>query len=77
MTSTKAVPMQQITSADRKVALALCAVFVTQFVSFLLINARNIANPVMIAEFDGIALFPWLIALPALSSAVGTLLNYG
>lgn len=60
---------------DRKVALGLWAVFVTQLVSFLLINARSIAQPVMIAEFDGMALFPWLIALPALSGAVGTLLS--
>lgn len=66
---------QQSSHVNRKVALGLWAVFITQFVSFLLINARNIANPVMIAEFDGVALFPWLIALPALSGAVGTLLS--
>jgi MFS family permease len=58
----------------RKAAIGLWAIFITQFVSFLFINARNIAQPVMVAEFDGIALFSWLIALPALSGSVGTLL---
>lgn len=75
MTQAKSIPIQQSPEQKRKVALGLWAVFITQFVSFLLINARNIANPVMIAEFDGMALFPWLIALPALSGAVGTLLS--
>ena len=61
MTPEKHVLTQESPEHKRKVALGLWAVFITQFVSFLLINARNIANPVMIAEFDGMALFPWLI----------------
>jgi MFS family permease len=64
-----------ISKPNCNLAFGLLAVFITQFVSFLLINARSIAQPVMIAEFDGMALFPWLIALPALSGAVGTLLS--
>jgi MFS family permease len=58
----------------QKVAIGVIAVFITQFVSYLFINARNIAQPVMIAEFDGMALFPWLIAGPALAGSASTLL---
>ena len=58
----------------RKIAFGVTAVFITQFVSFLFINARNIAQPGMIAEFDGMSLFAWLIALPALSGSISTLL---
>jgi MFS family permease len=65
---------QQNPPANRKVAIGLWAVFLTQFVSFLFINARNIAIPEMIHEVDGMGLFSWLIALPALAGAVSTLL---
>jgi MFS family permease len=58
----------------RKTALGIWAIFTTQFVSFLFINARIIAQPGMIAELDGMAFFSWLIALPALSGAAATLL---
>jgi MFS family permease len=58
----------------QKVALGVIAVFTTQFMSWLFINARNIAQPKMIAEFDGMTLFPWLIALPALTGSASTLL---
>jgi MFS family permease len=61
-------------SASRKVAIGLWAIFITQFVSFLFINARNIAQPGMINELHGMALFSWLIALPALTGAASTLL---
>ena len=61
-------------SEKRRVAFGLLAIFVTQFVSFLFINARNIAQPEMVAELDGLALFSWLIALPALSGSISTLL---
>lgn len=60
--------------ANRKATIGLSAVFITQFVSFLFINARNIAMPGIINELDGMALFSWLIALPALAGAVSTLL---
>ena len=55
-------------------ALGVTAIFLTQFVSFLFINGRNIAQPQMIAEFDGMFLFAWLIALPALAGSISTLL---
>lgn len=74
MAQAKAISTKQDHLTTRKAVIGLWAVFITQFVSFLFINARNIAQPAMIAEFDGMALFPWLIALQALSGSVGTLL---
>lgn len=64
----------QNSSADRKASIGLWAVFTTQFVTFLFMNARNIAQPGVINELDGMALFSWLIALPALTGAASTLL---
>jgi MFS family permease len=61
-------------SANRKVAIGVTAIFIAEFVSLLFANARNIAQPGMIAELDGMALFAWLIALPALAGAAATLL---
>ncbi len=59
---------------EPKATFGVWAVFITQFVSFLFINARNIAQPQMVAELNGIDLFSWLIALPALAGAASTLL---
>lgn len=61
-------------SARRRVILGVAAIFVAEFVSLLFANARNIAQPGMLAEFDGMALLSWLIALPALAGAASTLL---
>jgi MFS family permease len=61
-------------SAAKKVAIGLWAVFITYFVAMFFMNSVNIVQPVMVAEFNGMALFSWLIALPALGSAVATLL---
>lgn len=74
MTETSTSLAQEELIARRKVAIGVTAIFITQFVSFLFINARNIAQPRMIAEFDGMALFSWLIALPALAGSASTLL---
>ena len=74
MTQVKTIPIDQSLEVKRKVAFGVTAVFITQFVSFLFINGRNIAQPQMIAEFDGMFLFAWLIALPALSGSISTLL---
>lgn len=68
------IDQQQNPPADKKVVIGLWAVFITQFVSWLFIHARNIAMPGIINELDGMALFSWLIALPALSGAASTLL---
>ncbi len=59
---------------NRKVAIGVLAIFTAEFVSLLFANARNIAQPGMIAEFNGMTLFSWLIALPALAGAAATLL---
>lgn len=64
----------QTTPTRQKVALGISAIFIAEFVSLLFANARNIAQPGMIAEFDGMALFAWLIALSALAGAAATLL---
>ncbi len=74
MTQVQAQTLSLDRPTRRKAAIGLWAVFVTQFVSFLFIYARNIAMPGIIAEMDGMALFSWLIALPALSGSVSTLL---
>jgi len=74
MTQLEKVSIEQSVEVKRKIAFSVAAVFITQFVSFLFINARNIAQPQMIAEFDGMTLFAWLIALPALSGSISTLL---
>jgi MFS family permease len=58
----------------RKAALGLWAIFITQFVSFLFIYARNIATPGIIRELNGMPLFSWLMALSALAGSVSTLL---
>ena len=74
MTQLTTVSIEQAVDVKRKIAFGVAAVFITQFVSFLFINARNIAQPQIIAEFNGMPLFAWLIALPALSGSISTLL---
>src|SRR5512138_601088 len=66
--------MTQASAPNRKLAIGLWAVFITYFLANFFMNAVNIAQPKMVAEFNGMALFSWLIALPALGSAVSTLM---
>lgn len=73
MAQTQALPAKQ-SPAARKIAIGLWAVFITYFLANFFMNAVNIAQPNMVAEFNGMALFSWLIALPALGSAVATLM---
>jgi MFS family permease len=47
---------------------------VIYFLANFFMNAVNISQPIMVGEFNGMALFSWLIALPALGSAVATLM---
>jgi MFS family permease len=61
-------------AADKKIAFGLTAVFVIYFLANFFMHAVNISQPVMVGEFNGMALFSWLIALPALGSAVATLM---
>jgi MFS family permease len=74
MTQTKTIIAQEELPVKHNLTFSVMAIFITQFVSFLFINARNIAQPQMIAEFDGMAMFSWLIALPALAGSASTLL---
>ena len=74
MTQRQASPEPINALTRQKVAIGVWAIFFAEFVSLLFANARNIAQPGMIAEFDGMALFSWLIALPGLAGAAGTLL---
>ena len=68
------LPSKQEVAIKKTVAIGLWAVFVTYFLANFFMNAVNIAQPNMVAEFNGMALFSWLIALPALGSAVATLM---
>ncbi|MEZ4593474.1 MAG: MFS transporter [Chloroflexota bacterium] len=74
MNQVKTVSIDPSQVAKRRITLGVTAVFITQFVSFIFINARNIAQPQMIAEFEGMSLFAWLIAMPALAGSASTLL---
>jgi MFS family permease len=74
MAQTQALPAEQDSAAKKKVAIGLWAVFIAYFLSYFFMNGINIAQPKMVEEFNGMALFAWLIALPALGSAVATLL---
>jgi MFS family permease len=73
MAQAKALPVQQNPTA-KKVAIGLWAVFITYFVAMFFMNSVNIAQPIQVAELNGMALFSWIIALPALGSAVATLM---
>jgi MFS family permease len=73
MAQAKAIVTKQ-GSLEKKVAVGLWAVFITYFLANFFMNAVNIAQPKMVAEFNGMPLFSWLIALPALGSAVSTLM---
>jgi MFS family permease len=74
MTQIQSISRQHDPSTQRKIAIGVWAIFIAEFVSILFANARNIAQPGMIAEFHGMALFSWLIALPGLAGAAATLL---
>ena len=74
MAQIQTISTQHDPSTQRKIAIGIWAIFIAEFVSLLFANARNIAQPGMIAEFKGIALFSWLIALPGLAGAAATLL---
>lgn len=74
MAQAQAVPVED-PAVKKKVALGLWAVFITYFIVYFFNNSINIAQPNQVADLDGIALFSWIVALPALSGAVATLLG--
>lgn len=73
MSQAQVLPAQD-PSTKKKVAIGLWAVFVTYFVAMFFMNSVNIAQPIQVADLNGMALFSWIIALPALGSAVATLM---
>ena len=73
MAQAQALPVDQ-GSAAKKIAIGLWAVFITYFVAMFFMNSVNIAQPMQVADLNGMALFSWIIALPALGSAVATLM---
>ena len=74
MAQLQGVPTHRDSLTQRRIAISVWAIFVAEFVSLLFANARNIAQPSTITELNGLALFSWLIALPALAGAAATLL---
>lgn len=74
MAQAQAVTVED-TAVKKKVALGLWAVFVTYFIVYFFNNSINIAQPNQVTDLDGMALFSWIVALPALSGAVATLLG--
>jgi MFS family permease len=58
---------------NNKLALGLWATFISYFTTMFFANSVNIAQPIQVADLDGMALFSWIIALPALGSAIATL----
>ncbi len=73
MSQTQTLPAGQ-DSITKKVALGLWATFITYFVAMFFMNSVNIAQPIQVANLNGMALFSWIIALPALGAAVATLM---
>lgn len=72
MARAQALPAKLATK--KSVAIGLWAVFITYFVAMFFMNSVNIAQPIQVAELNGMALFSWIIALPALGAAVATLM---
>jgi MFS family permease len=73
MAKAQALPAQQAT-VSKKVALGIWATFITYFAAMFFQNSVNIAQPMQVADLNGMALFSWIIALPALGAAVATLM---
>ncbi|MGD8402601.1 MAG: MFS transporter [Anaerolineales bacterium] len=73
MAKAQAIPAQQDPIA-KKVAIGLWATFITYFVAMFFMNSVNIVQPNQVADLNGMTLFSWIIALPALGSAVSTLM---
>jgi MFS family permease len=59
--------------AKRRMVLGLVAAFSLYAVSFYNIQTMNVARPRMAAELNGMAFYSWLISIPGLAGALGTL----
>jgi MFS family permease len=73
MAQAQAVPAGQDPAAKR-VTLGLWATFSTYFVAMFFMNSVNIVQPIQAVDLNRMALFSWIVALPALGSAVATLM---
>jgi len=74
MSQAQVLPAQQDPATKKKVAIGLWTVFITYFVAMFFMNSVNIVQPIQAADLNGMALFSWIIALPALGAAVATLM---
>jgi MFS family permease len=54
--------------------LQLTAVFVAYFTSFFVMNSLIIAMPSIVADMNGMAYYSWAISIPALATAIATLI---
>jgi MFS family permease len=55
-------------------SLPLAAVFIAYFTSFFVTNSLNIAMPRIVADMNGMAYYSWAISIPALATAIATLI---
>src|SRR5512133_2149060 len=61
-------------TAKKQVTIALTALFITYFAANFYANSLNVAQPKIAADLNGMALYSWAISLPALASAMVTLI---
>jgi MFS family permease len=55
-------------------SLQLAAVFIAYFTAFFVTNSLNIAMPRIVADMNGMAYYSWAISIPALATAIATLI---
>jgi MFS family permease len=72
--SNEPATIEQQSAARKNAALGLVAVFITYFASSFFFRGIGIALPRVAAELNGIPLFSWAISMPALGSAIVTLI---
>jgi MFS family permease len=73
-TASVPTPAAKASALERSVILGLTAVFVTYFISAFVMQTQGIAAPRMAADLNGMPLYSWGIAIPALASAIATLI---
>lgn len=73
-TATVPAPAEKPAALARNVVIGLTAVFVTYFISAFVQQTQGVASPRMAADLNGMPLYSWGIAIPALASAMATLI---
>jgi MFS family permease len=58
----------------RPASLMLASVFITYFMSYFMVSTMTVALPRIAAELDGMPWYSWAISIPALMSALMTLI---